>query len=80
MRNGLSHPYHLDESTFIFRDIGSIFSFIFYFLMKIKIANRIAPDGTPRFAVSHLGLFCLPLSHKKDARLVWVKEGTWLYM
>ena len=28
--------------------------------MKIKMANRIALDGTPRFAASHLGLFCLP--------------------
>ena len=27
----------------------------------------------PRFAASHLGLFCLPMSHKKDARLIWVK-------
>ena len=25
--NGFSHPYHLDESTFIFRDIRSNFSF-----------------------------------------------------
>ena len=33
-------------------------------------ANRIALDGTPRFAASHLGLFCLPMSHKKDARLI----------
>ena len=40
--------------------------------MKFMSANRIAPDGTPRFALSHLGLFCLPMSHKKDARLVWV--------
>ena len=46
---------------------------IFHFSMKIKIANRIAPDGTPRFAASHLGLFCLPMSHQKDARLIWVK-------
>ena len=36
-------------------------------------ANRKAPDGTPRFAGSLLGLFCLPMSHKKDARLIWVK-------
>ena len=27
--NGLSHPYHLDKSTFIFRGIGSNFSFHF---------------------------------------------------
>ena len=70
--NGLSHPYHLDEFTFIFRDIRSNFSFLFHFSMKIKIANRIALDGTPRFAASHQGLFCLPVSHKKDARLIWV--------
>ena len=41
--------------------------------MKIMSANRIAPDGTPRFAASHLGLFCLPMSHKKGARFIWVK-------
>ena len=40
--------------------------------MKFMKANRIAPDGTPRFAASHLGLFCLPMSHKKDARFIWV--------
>ena len=40
--------------------------------MKIMSANRIAPDGTPCFAASHLGPFCLPMSHKKDARLIWV--------
>ena len=34
--NGLSHPYHLDESTFILRGVRSIFfSFSFYFSMKI---------------------------------------------
>ena len=40
--------------------------------MKFMKANRIAPDGTPRFTASHLGLFCLPMSHKKDARFIWV--------
>ena len=33
--------------------------------MKIMSANRIAPDGTRRFAASHLGVFCLPMSHKR---------------
>ena len=33
--NGLSHPYHLDESTFIYRGIRSDFSFLFHFSMKI---------------------------------------------
>ena len=70
--NGLSHSYHLDESIFIFRDIGSIFSLSFHFPMKIMNANIIAPDGMPRFAASHLGLFCLHMSQKKDGRLIWV--------
>ena len=26
----------------------------------------------PRFAASDLGLYSLPMSHKKDARLIWV--------
>ena len=40
--------------------------------MKFMSANRIAPDGTP---ASHLEIFCLPMSHKKDARLIWVNTG-----
>ena len=47
-----------------------------HFSMKFLSTNRIAPDGMPRFAASHLGLFCLPMSHKKDARLTWVKWVT----
>ena len=41
------------------------FSFLFNFLVKILSANRIALDGRSRLAASHLGLFCLPMSHKK---------------
>ena len=70
--NGLSHPYHLDDIIFICRGNWSNFSFLFYVLMKIVYANRIAPGGTPLFAASHLGLFCLCMSHKKDARLMCV--------
>ena len=71
--NGLSNHYHLDESTSIHRDIRSNFLFLFHF----SSANRIAPDVTPPKApkaASHLGLFCLPMSHKKGARLLWVKR------
>ena len=28
-----------------------------------------------RSVASDLGLYCLPMSHKKDARLIWVKTG-----
>ena len=72
--NGLSHPYHLDGSTFIFTDIRGIFFHIFIsFFDEIHKISKIAPDGKPRFAASHLRLFCLPMSHKKNARLIWDK-------
>ena len=47
-----------------------IYFYFFHFLMKFLCANRIAPDGMPQNAASHLGLCCLPMSHKKDARLI----------
>ena len=39
------------------------------------LANSGDPDQTPHCAASDLGLDCLPMSHKKDARLIWVKIG-----
>ena len=63
MTNGLSHPYHLDESTIV---LGVYI--LFSFFMKFISANIIAPDEMPRFAASHLVLFCL-----LDARLIRVK-------
>ena len=68
--NRLSDPYHLDEYIFILGSSGVFFLFLFHFSMKTRKANKIAPDGR---AASHLGLFCLPKSHKKGARLKRVK-------
>ena len=65
----------MDESTFIFRDSASDFLFLFHFSMKFVSANKIAPDGMQPFAASHLGLFSLPMFHKKDARLIWVNNN-----
>ena len=48
-----------------------MFLSIYHFFDIIMSANRIAADGTSHCAASHLGLFCLPLSHKKDARLIY---------
>ena len=53
--NGLSHPYHLNDSTFIFRQNRNNFSFC--------NENHASKDGHP-------GLLCSPMSHKKDARLI----------
>ena len=41
-----------------------------FFYMKFLQANRIAPDIMPCFVASHLGLYCLPMFHKKDAKLI----------
>ena len=76
MMNRISHHYHLGQSTSIIRDTRSDFEFLFLFSMKFLLANRKAPDGTPRSAASHLELFCLPMSHKKDARLILVKMAS----
>ena len=74
--NGFSHSCHLDEFTFNLRGIRNDFIFISVFdEYCVFKANRIAPDGTPHFAASHLGLFCLPMSHKMDARLIRVKPS-----
>ena len=32
------------------------------------------PDQMPHFVASDFGLHYLPKSHKKDARLIWVKQ------
>ena len=70
LTNGFSHHYQLNESIFIFSGVRNDFYFLSDFMMKFLCANRIAPDGTSRSAASHLGLYCLPMSHKRDARLI----------
>ena len=50
------------------------FLFLSHFSMRfLCAANRIARDGTPRSAAPHLGLYCLHMSHKRDARIIYVK-------
>ena len=50
---------------------------IFFILIQIlneTSVNSEEPDQTPRFAASNLVLRCLPMSHKKDSRLIWVNK------
>ena len=71
--NGLSHPYHLDQSTFILGALGVIFHF---FTLFDEIHVHVSKQNSPRWdAASYLGLLCLPMSHKKDVRLIWVSYG-----
>ena len=67
MTTGFSYFYDLGESTVIFRSARSDFEFLFYLSMKFLLANGIAPDGAQCSVASHLRLYCLLMSHKKDA-------------
>ena len=50
---------------------------VFFIFNSIFVVNSVSkqwrPDQTPHFAAYGLGLHCLPMSLKKDARLIWVK-------
>ena len=67
MPNVFPHPYQLNESIKNFRVVGWYFSFLFNFKKKFLYANSGKPDQTPH-------VHCLPMSHKKDARLIWIKH------
>ena len=53
---------------------GEIFHFYFN-LDENNLSKQKAPDGTPRYAASHLWLFRLSVSHKKGVRLIWVNAS-----
>ena len=48
---------------------------IFFIFIQIleytSVSKQWRPDQTPRFVSSDLVLHCLPMSHEKDARLIW---------
>ena len=78
--NGFTHHYHLGEFILILGASGLILKFNSIFFEEIPLSKQNSPrwdatelgrhrTGTPRSAASHLGLFCLPMSHKRDARL-----------
>ena len=48
-----------------------VFVFILI-LIENSVANSGDPDQTLHSAASGLGLHCLPMSYRKDARLKWV--------
>ena len=50
---------------------------IFHFHSNLKRtfgANSGDPDQRPHYLASDLGLRCLPMFHKKDAKLIWVNR------
>ena len=64
--------YQLDQSISVLRVVGLYFSFLFNFRYNFLQANSGDPDQMPHYVASDLGLYCLPMSHKKDAMLIWV--------
>ena len=65
MINGLSHHYHLGESTVSFTGIGSSFKIFIQFLDEFSHSKQNSPEGMLRSAASHLGLNCLNMCLKK---------------
>ena len=51
-----------------------VVSLPFKFEENTLYANSGDPERTPRSVASDLGLHCLPMSHRKDARHIWVKH------
>ena len=43
-------------------------------------ANSGDPNQTPHSVASNMSLHCLPVSHKKDARHIWVKMQFFCYL
>ena len=69
----MEFPTLINWTIFPLRVVGWYFSFLLKFSKNILSANSGDPDQMPRSAASDLGLHCLLVSHKKEARLVWVK-------
>ena len=78
--SGSVHPYQLDESISNFRGVWCIFVIFISFQIDIPVSNSEDPDQTPHSAVSELGLHCLPMSQKWEARLIWVNGVHFMYL
>ena len=62
------------ESPFSFKGLlGGIFHFYSNFNRTV-CKQTVETDQTPHSAATDLGLHSLPMSYKKDARLIWVKS------
>ena len=71
--NEISNSYQLDQSIPILRVVGRyFFIFIQFLIIEYSVSNSGDPDQTPHSPASDLGMHCLPMSHKKGARRIWV--------
>ena len=66
----------MNESISNFMVVGWYFHYIQILKETNLFANSGEPDQTPHLAASDLVFHCLPMSHTKDARLIWVKKSS----
>ena len=61
-----------------FKGCWLLFLISIQFLLNIQLANSGDSDQTLRSAASDLGLYCLPMSHKKGRRslMLWLLSGS----
>ena len=59
----------------------NFFSFLFKLQKKLLLVNSGDPDQTRHIVASDLVMHCLPMFHKKNDRLIWVKlfVASWHY-
>ena len=67
--NGISHYYQLH-----FKACWAVFFICIKFFIEHSVSKQWRPDQTRRSEASDLDLHRLPLSHKKDTRLIWVNS------
>ena len=69
MTNGISHRYQVN-SPFLFKGCWLVFFIFIQILIEYSANKQWRPDQMPRSLACDLGLHYLPMSHKKDARLI----------
>ena len=71
--NELSHPYQFGWAHLHFYGHQDFLFFFISFFDENQLSKQNSPRWTPLSVASHLRLFCLLMSHRKDARLIiWV--------
>ena len=74
--NGISQSYQLNQSISVLRVAGLFFFIFIQILIEYSIANSGDPYQMTGYVASYLGQHCLHTFHKRDARLIWVKQET----
>ena len=72
--NGFSHPYTLGVHLSFKGCQVYLFLFVL-FEIENPVSKQWRPWSDTHYAASDLDLHCLPMAHKRDARLIWGDLG-----